>query len=315
MVFDKTGSLAATKRHDYLPFGEELYAGQGVRTIALGYTGDNIRQKFTSKERDNETSLDYFQARYYSSVQGRFTSVDPDNAGANESDPRSWNGYAYAGGNPILFQDPNGREYKVCSPDGKTCTTVSDEQFWAERKALQKDGNTYTGDRDFYESGQIKNADGDIVATYQQISIDERAGELAWEMRKALNDPKTIQRAAVNNLLGALARGAMGRSGGSSSNKGLTFAEMAGTLRQASKTKGNFGMGQATRQEAQVMGEAWVGPGHRVASDGKTLISADGLKAYRPPSYKPFQGKEQANFEWRNSPGGVPTGNGHLDVK
>jgi hypothetical protein len=24
LVFDKTGSLAGTKRHDYLPFGEEL---------------------------------------------------------------------------------------------------------------------------------------------------------------------------------------------------------------------------------------------------------------------------------------------------
>lgn len=94
-----------------------------------------------------------------------------------------------------------------------------------------------------------------------QISIDDPVREFAFEMRKALNDPKTIKRAAVNNLLGAMARGATGRSGGSSSNRGLTFAEMAGTLRQASKTKGNFGMGQATRQEAQVMGEAWVGPG------------------------------------------------------
>ncbi|MGH9972116.1 MAG: hypothetical protein ACREBG_30590, partial [Pyrinomonadaceae bacterium] len=52
MIFDKTGSLAATKRHDYLPFGEELYASQGLRTTALGYTSDTVRQKFTRKERD-----------------------------------------------------------------------------------------------------------------------------------------------------------------------------------------------------------------------------------------------------------------------
>ena len=51
MVFDKTGSLATTKRHDYLPFGEELFEGVGSRTTALGYTGDTIRQQFTSKER------------------------------------------------------------------------------------------------------------------------------------------------------------------------------------------------------------------------------------------------------------------------
>src|SRR5439155_525508 len=69
MVFDQSGSLANTSRHDYLPFGEELYAGG--RTTALGYTGsDGSRQKFTQKERDNETGLDFFGARYYSSTQG-----------------------------------------------------------------------------------------------------------------------------------------------------------------------------------------------------------------------------------------------------
>ena len=63
MVFDKTGALANVKRHDYLPFGEELFATQGLRTTALGYSGDNVCQKFTSKERDIETGLDYFGAR------------------------------------------------------------------------------------------------------------------------------------------------------------------------------------------------------------------------------------------------------------
>ena len=61
-----------------LPFGEELFAGTGNRTTALGYTNsDGARQKFTQKERDNETGLDYFGARYYASTQGRFTSTDP----------------------------------------------------------------------------------------------------------------------------------------------------------------------------------------------------------------------------------------------
>jgi RHS repeat-associated protein len=60
----------------------------------------------TQKERDNETGLDYFLARYYSNVQGRFTSVDPENAGAKPDDPQSWNGYAYARNNPLLYSDP-----------------------------------------------------------------------------------------------------------------------------------------------------------------------------------------------------------------
>jgi hypothetical protein len=42
---------------------------------------------------------------------------------------------------------------------------VSDEQFQAERKALKETGNIYTGSGNFYESGQIKNAEGGVVAT------------------------------------------------------------------------------------------------------------------------------------------------------
>src|SRR5262249_5790228 len=77
MVFDQTGTLANVSRHDYLPFGEELFAGTGGRTTAQGYSAtDGVRQHFTSKERDNETGLDYFGARYYASAQGRFTGVD-----------------------------------------------------------------------------------------------------------------------------------------------------------------------------------------------------------------------------------------------
>jgi RHS repeat-associated protein len=44
----------------------------------MGYTGtDSARQKFTGQERDAETGLDYMHARYCSSAQGRFVSVDP----------------------------------------------------------------------------------------------------------------------------------------------------------------------------------------------------------------------------------------------
>jgi RHS repeat-associated protein len=160
----------------------------------------------TLKERDTETGLDFFEARYYSAIQGRFTSVDPGGSGARESDPRSWNAYAYAGGNPVLFSDPDGREYLVCGPNGNdgTCTTVSDEQFWAERKAFEKTGNTYTGSRDFFETGQVKNADGEVVATYAQISIDDRAGQYIFAIRGAV-DPipmATAQFFGISAVLG-----------------------------------------------------------------------------------------------------------------
>jgi RHS repeat-associated protein len=112
MVFDQTGSLATMKRHDYLPFGEELFANQGLRD--QGYVADNVRQKFTRKERDNETGLDYFLARYYSSTQGRFTSPDPIFISEKKiAAPQSWNLYNYVNNNPLTYLDPTGIEREL----------------------------------------------------------------------------------------------------------------------------------------------------------------------------------------------------------
>ncbi len=109
MIIDKTGTLAGVKRHDYLPFGEELFAGVGGRTTAQGYSQpDNIRQKFAGSERDNESGLDFMQARYYSSTQGRFTSPDQPFMDQEEGDPQSWNLYSYVRNNPLNSIDPTG---------------------------------------------------------------------------------------------------------------------------------------------------------------------------------------------------------------
>lgn len=109
VITSQTGEIIS--RHDYLPFGEELTTNGSRRTSGQKYVGDadSIKQKFTGKERDAETELDYFNARYYSSTQGRFTSVDPSNAGAKATDPQSWNGYSYALNNPLTYIDSNGK--------------------------------------------------------------------------------------------------------------------------------------------------------------------------------------------------------------
>ena len=109
IVIDLSGSLTSTRRFDYLPFGEELTTAHGVRDTTPGYTAsaaDLVRQKFTGKERDNETGLDYFGARYYSSKQGRFTG--PDTFGGTADNPQSLNLYSYVNNNPLRAIDPSG---------------------------------------------------------------------------------------------------------------------------------------------------------------------------------------------------------------
>jgi RHS repeat-associated protein len=70
-----------------------------------------IASRYTGKERDTESGLDYMTARFYASTMGRFTSPDP--LMFNELrlvNPQRWNMYSYAVNNPLSFTDPDGRD-------------------------------------------------------------------------------------------------------------------------------------------------------------------------------------------------------------
>ncbi len=80
MVTDENANVAS--RHDYMPFGDEIPVGSAERTSDLGYGGDDpVEQRFTGQIRDSETSMDYFNARYFGSALGRFTSPRSDECG------------------------------------------------------------------------------------------------------------------------------------------------------------------------------------------------------------------------------------------
>ncbi len=61
--------------------------------LAASLYDDGIISRSTGKERDAESGLDYFGARYYGSALGRFSSPDEVFADQDEHDPQSWNLY------------------------------------------------------------------------------------------------------------------------------------------------------------------------------------------------------------------------------
>ena len=81
-----------------LPFGDGLTCNSNYSNV----------WHFTGKERDYESGLDNFGARYDASSMGRFMSPDPDGAGAATRAPQSWNAYTYVLNNPISAVDPTG---------------------------------------------------------------------------------------------------------------------------------------------------------------------------------------------------------------
>jgi RHS repeat-associated protein len=131
IILGKSGSLADVRRRDFMPFGEDLGAGQFGRTTAPGYeasgTPSNLREKFATYERDDETGLDFAQARYYQSKLGRFTSVDPLMASAAPIEPQSWNRYGYVGNRPLVVTDPTGMVWGYNKDQNKYQWFVGDE--------------------------------------------------------------------------------------------------------------------------------------------------------------------------------------------
>jgi RHS repeat-associated protein len=90
---------------DFYPFG-------GERSV-LSSSGNNY--KFTGKERDSESGLDNFGARYNASTIGRWMSPDAINItdGRVLNPANTINKYIYGGNNPLKYSDPDGRDITV----------------------------------------------------------------------------------------------------------------------------------------------------------------------------------------------------------
>lgn len=89
----------------YDPWGARTsrIAGDGGEGVQLG---KSWKRGFTGHEHLDELSLIHMNGRMYSTLLSTFTSVDPINQAA--ADTQAGNGYMYARGNPLKFIDPSG---------------------------------------------------------------------------------------------------------------------------------------------------------------------------------------------------------------
>ncbi len=230
-----TDGLAKVKsRCDYLPFGDQILAvaAQGGRDQIPEYgCGEaDITLKFTGKERDAETGLDYFGARYMSAAQGRFTSPDEWAGGivdaftgaeisqpgplpyADITDPQTINKYAYVRNNPLRYTDPTGH----CPWCIGALTSV------------------VTG-------GVIRAVTGQPVLDAKAIAIDAATGAIGAGL--AGKAARLAQLAGFAKLENAAAQarylGAFGEEAGGAANAGKeAFRTAAGKLRYADSAAG-----------------------------------------------------------------------------
>ncbi|MGA3197059.1 MAG: RHS repeat-associated core domain-containing protein [Terriglobales bacterium] len=133
---------------------------------------------FTGKERDAESGLDNFGARYYGSSMGRFTSVDPLWIKADRMiDPQRLNLYAYGRNNPLRFTDPTGMDVVM----GKCSGGDAQKCFNTFLKGLGKDDRSHVhlvagDDKNGFKKGQYGvTVDADYKSSSNNFSILQKA--------------------------------------------------------------------------------------------------------------------------------------------
>jgi RHS repeat-associated protein len=103
VITNATGAMPPQEESDYYPYGGEIVVTNS----------DPNPYKFTGKERDAESGLDMFGARYYGSSLGRFMTPDWSSTPspvpfASPTDPQTLNLYAYEKNNPLAKPDLDG---------------------------------------------------------------------------------------------------------------------------------------------------------------------------------------------------------------
>jgi len=171
-LFTDVTAAYTTDCYDFLPFGERnLPTSPCSSPSPPAPPPVNTSHLFTGKERDAESGLDDFDARYYSSGMGRFMSPDWSDVPApvpyaDLTNPQTLNLYAYVKNNPLRDTDPTGHSGDDDIVDhilnfvvSAGVTFISDNLFGAGRPQPKS------------VEGQLGQAVGDFAA--QQSGIAE----------------------------------------------------------------------------------------------------------------------------------------------
>ena len=181
----------------YLPWGEDF--------VDQRTTSWNAPFTFSAKEKDSETGLSYFGARYYSSDLSIWLSVDP----MSDKYP-SLSPYVYCADNPIKLVDPNGEEIVLFV--NKTKYSYNGKNF------VDKDGN---------------------IASFRQNSFESR---VLSDLNKLYNSESKIIRGKLNDMMKSKHQHSIVRStvsGGIGYNKALD-TDHAGKYGEGSDTETGY---------------------------------------------------------------------------
>jgi RHS repeat-associated protein len=299
----------ACEKISSLPFGD----GQTI----TGTCGDISPRHFTGKERDTESGLDNFGARYFGSSTGRFQSPDPGNAGAMNDDPQSWNAYAYARNNPLLYGDPDGQKYQICDNTGH-CSEISDKDFndnFLNAKNVQLNGNQISiqgANGNFNNEGTFKRTSFDDLdaqgnAFFNEMSARREPSLNAIKVFAVRSVTDSLGGAVVGKVIGAGVEAIQGAKAASEA-----AAETTELVTQAATTVGNKGAVASSEAAAVQTAEEWVGIGSRpIYENGQIIgkISADETRVYRITSI----GKAEPYINLiRRTPDNYQAGNLHV---
>jgi RHS repeat-associated protein len=204
VITNATGAMPPLEESDYYPYGGE---------IAIT-NGDSNHYKFTGKERDTESGLDNFGARFFTSNLGRF--MTPDWAArptavpyAVFGDPQSLNLYTYVENAPVNRVDADGH-YCVMAGLG----------FWCSNDPMP-------GDKDAQQTNKSNPPNQSAQNQSQQYNASKSGPEDPTNPGKPLSQNPVVKKAsdeAFMKTTNGTARGGLAEAGFAIENKDGTIS-------------------------------------------------------------------------------------------